>query len=101
MRRDICIYVQDCLVCARSKPNHHPAYAPLTMIAAKGLRDLVAVDIVGKLPMSGNRFCYVLTCLDLYSRYLVTYPLRNASAKTNKLFGTIFYSFRGATCYIG
>jgi hypothetical protein len=72
LRDDVRDYVRDCLVCARSKADAHPITNPLIMIETKSVRDLLSIDLVGKLPRSGNGFHYVLTCLDVHSRYLVT-----------------------------
>lgn len=48
-----------------------------------GVHDLVAVDIVGKLSKSSEGFSFVCTVMDVFSRYLVAYKIRNS--RTNSV----------------
>lgn len=45
---------------------------------AKGLRDIMSMDFVGKLPQSTDRNSYICTMVN-FSRYLVAYKVRNAT----------------------
>lgn len=60
-------------------------------VEAKNIRDLFYVGVVGKLPTTSNQTVLVITCLDKYSRYLVAYPVRNATtAKIIRCLKTYF-----------
>lgn len=75
-------YVRDFLVCARSKAKNRPVVDNLMTVGAKSNRDNLSVDVVRKLPMSKELNMYVVTCMDVFSRYLVTYLIRNVTAST-------------------
>ena len=40
------------------------------------------IDIVGPLPVDGNSNRYIVTIMDVYSRYLIATPVRNHKAGT-------------------
>lgn len=42
----------------------------------------VVIDIVGPLPQTATRYSYVLTIMDMATRYPEAVPLRNTSATT-------------------
>lgn len=80
IRTDVRNYIRNCELCARTKSDNHPVSNPMLTIKTNNVRDLLSLDIVGRLPTTTNQETRVLTCLDVYSRYLVSYALRNATA---------------------
>ena len=50
----------------------------------RGIRvnQTLCMDLVGPLPLSNNKNKYLLTMFDLFSRFVVTVPILNKSAKT-------------------
>jgi hypothetical protein len=77
---DVKNHVRDCVECMRHKPNCHPLGKRLEHVQVERPRELLSVDVIGKLPYSGNRYAYVVTCMDVGTRYLTAYPVRNATA---------------------
>lgn len=81
MVADIANFVRKCSICAKSKPEQK---APAGFASARKVVtrpwEAIAIDIVGPLPKSsrGNRF--ILCVLDTFSKFLVTFAMRNATA---------------------
>ena len=76
------IYIQDCIECQKSKPNTHPVAQLLKTVPSRGLRYLISVDLVGPLTPGPKQERYLLVVSDVYSRYVVAYCLRTATAIT-------------------
>lgn len=75
MRTDIRKYIK-IVSCAR-RPNkatihRRTSYSQFMRL----LRQILSVDLIGKLPTSGDERNYVCTCLDTVTRYLVAYSIR-------------------------
>jgi len=51
----------------------------LQTIQAKSTRDILSIDLIRKLPTSKERYNYVFSCLDVFSRFVVAYPIRSAT----------------------
>ena len=82
MKRDVEDYVKRCLVCSRFKQlgNHFPA--PLRHypdVSAPFQR--IHVDLVGPMGTSDNGFKYLMTVVDVLTRYLIVVPLRSKEAR--------------------
>lgn len=81
MRSDVAKYVRNCKVCAQHKVEHLP---PAGLMGQRpeisSPWELISLDFVGPLPRSshGNRFVLVVT--DYFSKYVVMFPVRNATA---------------------
>lgn len=81
MRQDIKNYVTACHTCQQYKisnlgPSGHmairePVLTPFKMICA---------DLAGPLPMTPEKYRYVLTIVDLATKYVIAKPLRTATA---------------------
>lgn len=62
---DIKIYVKDCIICMKTKPENHPNAVPLSSLKVTGKYKVVSVDFIEDYPV-GNRqahcamtfFCY-------------------------------------------
>lgn len=51
----------------------------LEAVGVNSVREIIVVDIVGKLPTTAEGFAYVCTITDVFSPYLVAYKLRNTT----------------------
>lgn len=81
MKADVEQYVRSCPVCCRFKKRGSPP-APLMRYPEVGQPfDRVHMDIVGPLSVSDEGYRYVLTVIDVLSRFLVATPLRTKAAK--------------------
>lgn len=44
--------------------------------------EIICLDLVGPLPRSNSGYCYVLSVLDCFSKYVLFFPLRTATTKS-------------------
>lgn len=83
IRRDVSQYCKSCHVCQlvgkSNKPIPTAPLIPLPVFEAPFTR--VLIDIVGPLPKTSSGHQYILTMLDMATRYPEAIPLRNISAK--------------------
>lgn len=73
-------FVKRCSVCQQLK-NYGPKKAPMLSLPEAGPFELVCIDIVGPVKLSGN-FKYILTMLDNYSKWVEAVPLTSIDADT-------------------
>ena len=82
MVNDITDYVRNCLKCAQRKP-YGQSKAPLKpMPAATRVWERIAMDIVGPVEVSRNGNRYILVLSDYASRFVMTVPMVDQTAKT-------------------
>ena len=55
---------------------------PKGPINSPGPWDTVSIDMVGPLPVDGRGNRFIVTMMDVYSRYLIAAPVRNHKAST-------------------
>lgn len=82
MRVDIAKYVRRCAICEQTKPEQK-AQAGLMgghSLVTQPWQD-ICMDIIGPLPRSTKGNSYILVVADLYSKFALTYPMRQANAK--------------------
>ena len=63
MYSDIRQYVSNCIDCMRHKPDTHPVSRKLESITTTGPRELVSIDLIGKLPAEINLIMCVLATM--------------------------------------
>ena len=80
MPRDVRKFCNSCLACQRAKPTNI-AKQPLQRMEISGDTPGYAVGIdVGTLPWSEGGYRYFLLMVDLFSRYMEVYPLKDQEA---------------------
>ena len=73
--------VRTCPECQLGK-DYKARHVPKGHINSSGPWETVSIDIVGPLPVDGNSNRYIVTIMDVYSRYLIATPVRNHKAST-------------------
>lgn len=82
MRAEIAKYVSRCDTCRATKQSNTSQIAPMG-----NYRDpespwkMMAIDFMGPFPMSKARNRFLLIVVDLFSKYTLLHPMRNASAE--------------------
>ena len=81
MVKDVSRHLKNCQVCktVKSGKGHK---APLKPLVVTRPLEIVSMDVVGPLPVSdlGNK--YIITMMDLFSRWPAAYPVNDMSAET-------------------
>ena len=78
MRKTFIKICRDCLLCAKTKSSTSKLEKTDIHVEAEKPHDKLSIDLVGRLP-SSNRYIFILSVLDIYSRYLICYPLRTST----------------------
>lgn len=82
MFKDVKKFCENCSECLKYKPKSK--CTEFELISKKHLApgQMIAIDIVGKLPRSNDNKFYILTIIDHYSRFLQAYSVTNCSSHT-------------------
>ena len=81
MNRDVKMWARQCTSCQRSKILRHNQSPLHSIKPACAKFSHIFIDIVGPLP-SSNKFNYLLTIIDLYSRWTEAIPLSDTTSQT-------------------
>ena len=73
--------VRTCPECQLGK-DYKTQHSPKGHINSSGPWETVSIDIVGPLPVDGKSHRYIVTMMDVYSRYLIATPVKNHTAST-------------------
>lgn len=82
LKQDCAKYIRRCSVCLRTKPEQK-APAGLMLSVAPSLSrpwEVLSLDLVGPLPRSTAGFCYIFSISDIFSKFVLLFPLRAATA---------------------
>ena len=77
-------WVMNCQDCIKNKRINHNQLRPELLNCPEfdlGTEDALQMDVVPNLPPSGG-YHYIITAMDVFSRYLFAYPVTNANAPT-------------------
>ena len=80
MFADISNWVNACLPCARVKTNMPKSHGLLQPIVTQRPFEILAMDIMGPLTTSDEGFKYLLNCVDLFTSWPESIPLRTLTA---------------------
>uniref|UniRef100_A0A1Y1M360 RNA-directed DNA polymerase n=1 Tax=Photinus pyralis TaxID=7054 RepID=A0A1Y1M360_PHOPY len=82
MKDDVVKYIKNCTICAEYKPDQLRAAGLMgDRPKIKKPWQMISLDFIGPFPRSNRGYKYVLVVTDYFSKYVVTFPLRNATAK--------------------
>ena len=73
--------VRTCPECQLGK-DYKAQHVPKGHINSPGPWETISIDVVGPLPVDGKSNRYIVTMMDVYSRYLIASPVRNHKAST-------------------
>ena len=92
---DVKQWCSTCVTSATRKPGGVKRRGPLQPVIAGYPLQLVAVDILGPLPVTSQGNSYILVAEDYFTRWLEAWPIPNREIKTvaQKLLNEIFFSF--------
>jgi transposase InsO family protein len=81
LRKDVVRFIKECIPCQKAKLPYIPP-APASSFSSEIPWDVVAVDLMGPYPRGTNQHTYMLVVVDVFSRYVELFPIRNSTAKT-------------------
>ncbi len=92
---DVANWCRTCATCATRKTPSPKNRAPLQSVQSGYPMQIVAVDLLGPLPVTENGNSYVLVAADYFTRWVEAYPLPNQEAATvaKKLTWEMFFRF--------
>ena len=73
--------VRTCPECQLGK-DYKTQHVPKGHISSPGPWETVSIDVIGPLPVDGRGNRYIVTMMDVYSRYLIASPVRNHRTST-------------------
>ena len=76
---EICRNCNECAKYHRGKP---PRQGPLQIQEVASIMDQLDVDLTGPHPASTKGHTYIMTAVDVFSRFLIAVPIRNKMART-------------------
>ena len=92
---DVKQWCSTCVTCATRKPGGAKRRGPLQPVVVGYPLQLVAVDILGPLPVTSQGNSYILVAEDYFTRWLEAWPIPNQETKTvaQKLLNEMFFHF--------
>lgn len=83
LKNEVQLYIQQCLECQRKKLVRVKTRQPMVLTDTPGSSfDKIALDVVGRLPITDSGYEYILTMQDLLTKYALAIPLKDTTAET-------------------
>lgn len=83
MKKDIKLFIKNCVQCQVNKTNRHPTKAPMEITStANQPFEKIFLDVVGPLPVTENENRFILTFQDDLTKYSYAQAIPNHEAKT-------------------
>ncbi|KAG5864603.1 hypothetical protein JTB14_036600 [Gonioctena quinquepunctata] len=84
MKADVACHIRCCENCLSTKPELKAAARLLLSSSPQATRtwQVISIDIVGPLSRTPSGHSYIFTVCDIFSEFIVFYPLRQVTAKT-------------------
>jgi transposase InsO family protein len=82
MRYNISKFLANCQTCREQKPSQSAPAGLMSSHIVEKPWQVVCSDLVGELPRSTTGFKWVLCQVDLFSKFVILTPLRDATAKS-------------------
>lgn len=82
LHQDVAKYVRNCIVCICTKPEQRAPIGQMLSVAPTLDRPwkILSIDLVGPLPRSSSGYSYIFSVLDVFSKFILLFPLRQATA---------------------
>jgi len=95
LNRDVRLWYQQCVQCARSRGPPARSHGGLQKILASAPMDFITIDILSGLPTADDGSKYILVAVDFYTKWMETYSLPDQEAATcmNALYNGFFSRF--------
>lgn len=81
MKSDVANFINRCHTCLVTKPEQK---APQGLLGKQPdvtkPWQMISVDLVGPLPKSTKGFCYIFSVIDVFTKFVMLFPLRSATA---------------------
>jgi hypothetical protein len=82
MKADVVRYVVGCKDCAQHKVEQKPPAGLMgKRVAPTAPWELISLDFIGPFPRSAQGYVYALVVTDYFTKYVLTFPMRSATAK--------------------
>lgn len=83
LKQDVARYISKCSTCLQNKPLQRPPAGLMLSQSPTTTRpfEILSVDVVGPLPRSTAGYSYIFSVQDVFSKFLLLFPLRQATAK--------------------
>ena len=82
VEQDVKIYVSGCEICQKGKEPIPLKRAPMHLARSGYPMEIIAVDILGELPITERGNKYVLAVADYFTKWTECYPMQNIEAAT-------------------
>lgn len=81
-KADVSRYIRHCEVCMRTKPEQKAPIGHMLSLPATSRRpwQIISIDLVGPLPRSSSGYTHIFSMLDCFSKFVLLFPLRSATA---------------------
>ena len=78
---DVKEYVHSCVPCQKNKTGQQQRrHGYMRYVGARRPWERLQIDLIGRLPASIDGYLHILVVLDVFTRYLIVRPLRDATA---------------------